>query len=93
MMVIEGHQERELESWNRTRFEAYILMCTATSSENRSSIFKFLPLPGDPSEEQQQAMEEKAKMDEYKELKKMVDEGSEFVKMMQQAAAMQNKNQ
>lgn len=54
--MIEGFQHRENESWQRTRFQSYIIYCSVTEESKRVSIYDFLELENDPTPEERQEM-------------------------------------
>lgn len=58
LLTVEGHQAREIDEWRRTRFLGYLIYCSVTDNNKRESIFNFLPLDGDPSEEELKKIEQ-----------------------------------
>jgi len=64
MIMLNAWHNKQIDKWRRTRFLAFYSVVSWLEKEDRD-IFKFLPLPGDPSEE------EKKKMKEEQQRKKM----------------------
>lgn len=62
LLVIKGHNQRELNEYRRLRLQRYDTYCVNTKIEERVSIYEYMPLDHDPTDE------------EVEELKKMSEE-------------------
>lgn len=91
-MAIAAMNDKNIEQWHHSRFIAFISTAPYRTEESNITIYEWLPLPGDPTKEQQQKMKEAAAAHEYDKMKGMMDEGRELVRQMQAAAAGLIKN-
>lgn len=75
LLKLSAHSRATYEEWQRVRWASYVQYCLWTPEQKRVSIFKLLPLSGDPSEEELLRMEEEAN-------KRQIDEAVEAYNQM-----------
>lgn len=53
MFIVKAYNDRENEAWKRERFTVYMIHCMITEPVKRLSIYEFMRLDGDPTEEEE----------------------------------------
>jgi hypothetical protein len=66
---ITAYNRRETDAWQRTRFQSYIVYCSVTDEGKRKSIYEFLELENDPTQEEIDVMNLQNAQKEDEELK------------------------
>lgn len=67
--AVQAHRENVTEGWRQTRLIGYLMYCANTDGKKRRvSIYEFLPLHGDPTEEEIKQMEEERIKNEIQEI-------------------------
>lgn len=51
-MMMRAYEDRQIDEWKRIRSLEYTIYCALTEEGKRVSIYEYMPLAGDPSEEE-----------------------------------------